>query len=118
MIKEAEIQAGLVEWLYKSNIHFAANLEGSKRDRQYGARLKRQGMRHGRPDIEIYLSGSKTVFIELKRKGNTLTDNQKEEHERLKSLGFNVHTVTAVSVPDAIDQVKAIIYGVREENHG
>ena len=55
------------------------------------------------PDRTILLPGGQAVFIEFKRKGKPLTQNQKEWANKIKSLGFPFF------VCDEIGQAERII---------
>lgn len=55
------------------------------------------GVEAGAPDLVIFLRGGKTIFIELKVKGNYLEDSQKEWQESLTDMGFEHYVVTAPS---------------------
>ena len=76
---------------------------------QYRVKQKKAGMKAGEPDCIIYLEGGVTLFIELKLAGNGLSQSQKDRHGVLRTLGFQVHTVTAKTPQDAVNQVEAIL---------
>ena len=111
---ESEIQTQLVQWLKVKGITFHVGLEGAKRHVHEQARLKRLGMQAGHPDITLFLNGGHVVFIELKGKNGSLTDKQRIRHEELRELGFEVHTVKAVTGCGAIDAVQDILDGMRQ----
>lgn len=87
---------------------------GGKRSPATGARLKKQGVRAGVPDLVFCLAAGKALFIELKeeQKGR-LQDTQKTFHSRLTALGYPVYTVYATDGPDAVQTVSEIL-----RNHG
>lgn len=58
----------------------------------------------GWPDRLILIPGGRPLFIEFKRPGEELTDLQREIHEFLKSLGYEVEVHT--SAETAIESVQ------------
>lgn len=63
---------------------------------RFGAARKVSGVLTGQPDLIAYLSGGRTLLIEVKAPGRTLSDAQAELHQRLRALGHQV--ITAASV--------------------
>ena len=106
---EEKIQKQLVKWLQAKRVAFSVGLEGAKRHPAEQARMKAMGMQSGHPDITLYLPHGKTIFIELKTLKGRVSDNQKERHETLKKLGFDVHVLKAEDGGVAIDIVQAIL---------
>ena len=47
----------------------------------------------GHPDIVIYLSGGRTLFLEVKTETGQTTPEQVEYHEKLKLRGHSVEVV-------------------------
>lgn len=114
-MKESQIQKQLVAWLKAKNILFSVGLEGAKRHPVEQAKLKAQGMQSGQPDISLYLPGARTVFIELKTLKGRVSPNQKERHEKLQDLGFDVHVLKAAHGGEAIDFVNEVILKLQEQ---
>lgn len=110
---ESEIQTQLVQWLKVKGITFHVGLEGAKRHVHEQARLKRLGMQAGHPDITLFLPGGSVVFVELKGKNGRLSDKQRARHNELAALGFEVHTIRAVTSCGAIDAVQDILDAAR-----
>lgn len=108
---ESLIQQYIVIRLRKLGICFAASLEGNKRTGAAISRAKREGLEAGEPDLRLYLHGGRCVFIELKRKGGVLSLAQKNRHKALKGLGFEVHTVWAVTPEDGWSKVEGVLSG-------
>ena len=63
------------------------------------------GVRSGVPDLPIALPGGKTLWVELKYKGNGLSDDQNEFMGRLKALGHITHVIDAKDAVDAQRQL-------------
>ena len=72
-------------------------------------RLKERGLRPGVADLQVWLSGGRTLHIELKRKGKYLSVLQKQLRAELINLGHTWHTVTASTPQEAGDLVEAIV---------
>lgn len=77
----------LTEWLY-------AVPNGGKRNAREGARLKAQGVKAGVNDLVLPIAagGYGGLYVELKVGKNTLTDSQREFHQRLTEGGQCVGT--------------------------
>lgn len=60
---------------------------GELRDKITAARLKRMGTTPGWPDLMFFNRGGKVCFLELKRKGSTLTEAQAELADFLRGAG-------------------------------
>lgn len=66
-------------------------------------KLRRKGVKKGTPDIFIWQDG-RILWLEVKSKTGTITDNQDYMHHRLQSLGHMVEIVR--SVEDAQEALK------------
>ena len=95
----------LRNYLHLKKLSYFPNLEGARRDKRQQVAAMLHGMRAGRPDIEIFLSNGRTVFIELKTSRGRLTDKQKQIHQELDDLGHDVRTIYA---PDAVSAIKSL----------
>ena len=51
---------------------------------------KREGLATGFPDVIVLWAGAGIAFIEFKRPGGVVSDNQGEWHQRLDDLGHRV----------------------------
>ena len=56
----------------------------------------------GIPDRLLLGPGGRTVFVELKRAGEKPRPIQNYQHERLRSLGFEVHVI------DNVDDIRKV----------
>lgn len=93
MMKEHDIQVALMRWMrlqhrkaYKVTY---ATPNAAKRTPRQGAYMKAEGLKSGVPDICIPIprKGFGALYIELKREGGKLTDNQAEWLDNLNEAG-------------------------------
>lgn len=88
--KECDIQIRFVTWL--SSLGFRCNHSPNegKRSPILGAKLRRMGVSRGFPDIEIPIpiKPYHGFYIELKRIGGKLTQEQQEWLEYLRAQGY------------------------------
>ena len=88
-------QAALFRWMaFERGAHPEIDMlyhipNGGRRDSREAARLKRQGVRAGVPDLclPVPRGGYGALYIELKVKGGRLSENQKAWMERLRRCG-------------------------------
>jgi len=104
----------LETFLHLKKLSYFVNLEGAKRDKRQQVAAKFHGMRPGRPDIEIFFPGGRTLFLELKTLKGRLTDKQKDVHQELGVLGHDVRTIYSLDTVSAIKSLHKILceYGV------
>jgi hypothetical protein len=90
---ESQLQRACVRWFrlqYPEHLIFAIP-NGGRRSRIEAAIMQGEGVTAGVPDLQIVTPG-KTFFVEMKAGAGKLTASQKDMHEKLRSLGFSVHT--------------------------
>jgi len=100
---EHEIQAAFVQWLRLKKIwHFAVPNALKVGGVKLMAYLKAEGLTAGVPDLIIPYRTKEygSLAIEMKRRGGTVKDNQKEWHEFLRGQGYRV--VVCYSADEAI----------------
>jgi len=94
---EHQEQTGLMRWvaLRKATMPALQNLiavpNGGKRDAATGAKLMREGLSAGFPDLFLFVprGGFHGLAIELKKRvGGKVTPKQAEWHSRLQSAGY------------------------------
>ena len=85
-------------WVFN---HFA---NGEKRDLLTAVRLKRMGVTKGFPDLAFFGPGRTAVFLELKRPGGRLSDEQQAIAFALMKCGFHYHC--AYDLTDALGTLK------------
>lgn len=85
-------------------IRFFAIPNGTRASIKAAIKAKNEGVSPGVPDL--YFPAWK-LWVEMKRqKGSTVSPEQKEWHEYLRSIGD--HVIIAKGCNDAIDQIKAL----------
>jgi hypothetical protein len=111
MLTEHEEQAVVVEYLTIKKIpHYAVPngsfLAGDKMRRiKQMARLKKEGLKNGVPDLVVLLP-TKALYIEMKRiKGSTTSQDQKRWHELLNSLPY-CEAVICKGAKEALEFIK------------
>lgn len=112
-IPEWRLQAEIAAYLDKIEQPYAASLEGVKLNPYQAQIAKATGMKAGEPDIRLYFSSGRTVFVELKGEGGSLNAQQKERIPMLRGLGFVVHVVFAKTCAEAVDAVATIVAAER-----
>lgn len=89
MQKESVLQTACVKWFrlqYPDFIIYAVPNGGSRNVRE-AQRLKAEGVLAGVADLVIMLPQGKSLYIEMKVKGNKQTDNQKDFQKIAETLG-------------------------------
>ena len=78
---ESELQRKAEEWLTERGYPFIHD------------RSRRKNKRGKILDLHIYLSQGRHVVIELKAKGKTMTDEQRETYRKILFLGHEIYEV-------------------------
>lgn len=108
----------LRDWLNAHRIHFDENIEGSyKPDLWSRIAAKREGMKRGRPDFEIYTRAPgrpdiRGIAIELKRaKGaqSRVTEEQLKKQLRMRADGW--HATVCYGAQDAVRELQMLGLG-------
>ena len=89
MQKESILQTACVKWFrlqYPDLIIYAVPNGGSRNVRE-AQRLKAEGVLAGVADLVVLLPQGKSLYIEMKVKGNRQTDNQKAFQGKAITLG-------------------------------
>lgn len=76
-----------------AQISAVGDMNAGRRSYQEAAKCKAMGMRSGEPDLRLYASGGRTLFIEVKTSKGRKSAAQDERHTRLGQLGFQVLVV-------------------------
>ena len=102
---EHDEQVAFCQYLDFVHLTYFAVPNGSNKSMTARNKFKAEGLKAGVPDIVILLEGGKTVFIEMKRKkGGTVSKEQKEWLERLRVLGFDAYVCKGAK--EAIEAVQ------------
>lgn len=108
LVSESSIQCNYLKWLnlkYPDVFKVTSSFpNGGVREPRYGARLKREGMKKGFPDLGIFYPSSKYhgMFIEFKNEKGRLSVDQKDVIFKLQAKGYNC--VVCKSLDDAINE--------------
>jgi VRR-NUC domain protein len=89
MQKESVLQTACVKWFrlqYPDLIIYAVPNGGSRNVRE-AQRLKAEGVLAGVADLVVLLPQGKSLYIEMKVKGNRQTENQKAFQDKAITLG-------------------------------
>jgi hypothetical protein len=101
--KESVLHCAVAKVLHEHSLptwrwsHFPS---GEKRDVIAGARLKRMGLQRGWPDFVMVSPDGRFYALELKRRGETLTDEQNDF--RNWSIARRVPHVVAFAIDDVL----------------
>lgn len=103
--QESILQSACVRWfrLQYPNLVIYAVPNGGSRNVREAQRLKAEGVLAGVADLVIMLPQGKSLYIEMKVKGNKQTDNQKDFQKIAETLGYKYY------VCYSFDEFKAII---------
>lgn len=105
MYQESQLQQMCVRYfryVYPQYLIYAVP-NGGTRNPIEAKRLKAEGVLAGVADLTILLPQGKSIYIEMKVKGNRQTDNQKEFQQKAEALGYKYY------VCYSFDEFKAII---------
>ena len=90
---ETTLQTQCVKWFryqYPHLVIYAVPNGGSRNVRE-AQRLKSEGVLAGVADLTILLPQGKSLYIEMKVKGNRQTPNQKEFQQKAEALGHKYY---------------------------
>ncbi len=91
--QESSLQTQCVKWFryqYPHLVIYAVPNGGSRNVRE-AQRLKSEGVLAGVADLTILLPQGKSLYIEMKVKGNRQTPNQKEFQQKTEALGHKYY---------------------------
>ena len=123
MGSESQEQAQLIAW-WKAvgqrlapNVVLAAIPNGGARDAITGARLKREGVVRGMPDLVLLCAkcGKHALFIEMKTKRGRVSESQRDLFPFLEAQGYGVAVCRGWR--EAADTVEAYLAGRWEPSH-
>lgn len=98
-IEEWRLQAEAVRQLrampeFDVSFTLAADFNAGKRD---ATKAKATGVTAGEADLRIYAAGARLLLIEYKNAEGRLSQDQKERHTLLRSLGYTVEVIKAAT---------------------
>ena len=102
--QESTLQTDCVRWFryqYPHLVIYAVPNGGSRNVRE-AQRLKAEGVLSGVADLVVLLTQGKSLYIEMKVKGNRQTQNQKDFQKKVIALG---HTYAVCYTFDEFKQV-------------
>lgn len=105
MYQESQLQQMCVRYfryVYPQYIIYATP-NGGTRNPIEAKRLKAEGVLAGVADLTILLPQGRSIYIEMKVKGNKQTDNQKDFQQKAEALGYKYY------VCYSFEEFKAII---------
>lgn len=91
--QESTLQTSCVKWFryqYPHLVIYAVPNGGSRNVRE-AQRLKSEGVLAGVADLTILLPQGKSLYIEMKVKGNRQTPNQKEFQQKAEALAHKYY---------------------------
>jgi hypothetical protein len=103
---ESSIQSSYIVWLNLQYPHIAdvtaSFPNGGKRTPRYGAKLRREGLKKGIPDVGIFYPTMDYpgMFIEFKKEDGVVKDEQIAMMKRLSDVGY--FCVVCRSLEDAM----------------
>ena len=103
-LQESTLQTACVRWFryqYPYLVIYAVPNGGSRNVRE-AQRLKAEGVLAGVADLVVLLPQGKSLYIEMKVKGNCQTDNQKDFQKKVTILG---HTYVVCYTFEEFQQV-------------
>jgi hypothetical protein len=89
---------------------------GGSRNKAEAGKLKMMGLLAGVPDLIILYKG-KPHFIELKIKGNVLSDTQEALIPQIERQGLDCHVIYADSIASGIKQVAEILIDIFDDQN-
>jgi len=121
---ESHEQAMLVQWWHIAgsklapNVILAAIPNGGARDAVTGARLKREGVVKGMPDLFLACarSGRHGLFVEMKTRRGRVSESQRNLFPLLEAHGYGV--AVCHGWREAANVIEAYLAGRWEPNRG
>ena len=119
---ESQEQARVIRWaLYRQATrpelkNLVSIPNGSRRDAATGAKLVREGLKAGVPDLALFVlrGGYGALFIEMKRRqGGRVRPEQADWHERLRNAGYAVAVCRGFD--EAVKTIEAYLSSTPQE---
>ena len=121
---ESHEQASLISWWHLAgpklapNVVLAAIPNGGARDAITGARLKREGVVRGMPDLALLCArcGRHALFLEMKTSRGRVSESQRNLFPLLEAQGYGV--AVCHGWREAAETVEAYLAGRWEPSRG
>lgn len=108
-LQEAQVTALRRHPAFGKEFTFAASLEAERRGPRARSKALRTGMMAGEPDLRIYTSHGRVLFVENKVGNARFQPTQEPRHALLRALGFTVHVIRATTPDEAVSAILAIV---------
>ena len=120
---ESQEQASLISWWHLAgpklapNVVLAAIPNGGARDAVTGARLKREGVVRGMPDLLLACPrcGRHALFVEMKTSRGRVSESQRNLFPLLEAQGYGV--AVCHGWREAVEVIEAYLAGRWEGSH-
>lgn len=113
-VLEWRLQASQVRALralpeYDRDFTLVGGMEAGKRGPQAQIQARATGLTPGHPDVTILMIGGRCGFIENKGERGRVSAVQKERHNLLRKLGFEVEVIHASTEEEAAGRAVALV---------
>ena len=103
---ESDLQIGLVQWLDAQNIN-AIYYSNANEATYKNKRLQKMGLLPGVPDLTFAgMPNCPLAYIELKRRGGRLSEDQKDFKSECESRGIPRHTIATDDLIEMVEILK------------
>lgn len=115
VVRQKLVEAPVLEWRlqasqvralralpeYDREFTLVGGMEAGKRGPQAQIQAQATGLTPGHPDLTLFFAGGRCAFIENKGERGRVSAVQKERHEMLRHLGFDVVVVQTSTESEA-----------------
>ena len=88
---------------------YAGDQNAAKRGAKAMSEALLTGLRAGEADLRAYIPGPKLIQFELKTEVGRVSEDQKDRHELMESIGFHVHVIQHKQPVDTAQEIMAIV---------
>jgi hypothetical protein len=113
-VLEWQLQAAAVSALrrhpdFNRTFTMAGDFNAGRRGSTEQTKAKATGLTPGEPDLRLYLTGGRMLFIEYKTTTGRLSPEQRERHALLRALGFQVEVIKAATPEECAAATLALL---------